>query len=90
MCLPRAKWWQAGETELHGIQSHSAYQPINAQQMRRLKAEGVEVLPAKAVWSLKPSATPGGPKWHKLRIAVCGNFNEAWDAVYCSTLDAAV
>ena len=55
--------------------------------MRRLKAEGAEVLPAKAVWTLKPSSTPGGPKRHKPRIAACGNFSEIWDAVYCNTLN---
>lgn len=84
----RAKWWQAGEAQLHDIQSHLTYVPIDAQEMRRLKAEGAEVLPAKAVWTLKPSVSPGGPKKHKLRIAVCGNFSEIWDAVYCNTLDA--
>ena len=78
------------ETELHGLQSHMTYVPIDAQHMRRLKAEGAEVLPAKAVWTLKPSSSPGGPKRHKLRVAVCGNFSEIWDAVYCNTLDAAV
>ena len=67
------------------------YAPIDAQHMRRLRAEGAEVLPAKAVWTLKPSSSPGGPRRHKLRVAVCGNFSEIWDAVvYCNTLDAAV
>ena len=75
----KAKWWQTGETELHGLQSHMTYVPIDAQHMRRLKAEGAEVLLAKAVWTLKPSSSPGGPKRHKLRVAVCGNFSEIWD-----------
>ena len=26
----KAKWWQAGETELHGLQSHMTYVPIDA------------------------------------------------------------
>lgn len=57
--------WPTGKTELP---NHLAY-PHRCSTMRRQKTEGAGVLPAKAVWTLKPSSAPGGAKRHKLRVA---------------------
>ena len=66
-----SKWQAAAETEVQSLEDMGAIKRLRGPEARGVLREGeVELIPAKAVWTVKP----GSPYKRKCRIVSCGNY----------------
>ena len=68
------RWIPAARTEVEALTNMKAIKRLNGQDaMDAAKVQGVQILPAKAVFTVKPEV---GDKWfkRKCRVVGCGNY----------------